>query len=324
MKKILIALGAFAMITALTACNQEDTGEGQSSNEQTKEIENSSTSIASNNFYEAFDGDIDHIHGMGYAGSQGAVYFAAHDGLKILDNGNWYKTKEENNDYMGFNATENGFYSSGHPGSDSTLPNPVGIIQTTNGGQTLESLTLEGESDFHAMGVGFKNETIVLLNGQKNSLMEENSFYLSEDMAKTWKKVSAKGLEDQILSIAVHPTNANLVAAVGMQGVYLSEDKAESFTLISEGLQGTSVYFTEDALFYGGYNGSAVLVKRTLQGGTEEDLPLPELKEDAIMYIAQNPQKESEIFIVTFNGNIYQSTDGSNKWNLLVEDGKIQ
>lgn len=321
MKKLFITLSAVVMITALTACNQEGAGESQNSSEQTN---GTSTGIASNNFYEEFDGNIDHIHGMGYVGNLGAVYFAAHDGLKVFENGNWYKTKEENNDYMGFNATENGFLSSGHPGSDSSLPNPIGLIQATDGVKTIESLSLGGESDFHAMGVGFKNETIVLLNAQKNSLMEENSFYLSEDKAKTWKKVSAKGLENQILSIAVHPTNANLVAAVGMQGVYLSEDKAESFNLISEGIQGTSVYFTEDELFYGGYNGSAVLVKRTLQGGAEEDLTLPELKEDAIMYIARNPQKESEFFIVTFNGNIYQTTDGLNNWNLLVEDGKIK
>lgn len=63
----------------------------------------------------------------------------------MFENGKWYKTTKENNDYMGFNAVQTGFYSSGHPGADSKLPNPIGIKKSEDNGETLENLAVEIE-----------------------------------------------------------------------------------------------------------------------------------------------------------------------------------
>lgn len=79
------------------------------------------------------------------------------------------------------------------------------------------------------MGVGYSSETIFAMSSQDKSLMEGNKLYVSNDLAKTWQEVEAKGLEDQLLIVADHPKDGNLIAAVGQKGIYLSEDKGEKF-----------------------------------------------------------------------------------------------
>ncbi len=322
------------MILVLAACGQDtkSTKEPQQSSEQQQtEKANEETNsdgnqgnIASNSFFKLFDGKIDHIHGVGYVGNQNVPFFAAHDGLKVYENGKWYQTKKENNDYMGFNATEKGFYSSGHPGADSKLPNPIGIKSSTDNGQTLNNISLEGETDFHSMGVGYSNNLIFVLNPEKNSTMEAGKYYRSDDVGKTWKQVQAKGLNDKIMGLAVHPTDANMIAAAGEKGIYLSKDKGETFERIVDNLQSTAVFLSKDSLWYGGYNGTALLVKRSLTDGSEKNISLPKMEQDAVLYLAQNPQNEKELTFVSFNGNIYQTTDGANNWNLLVKEGQLQ
>lgn len=333
MKKYFV-IAALGMTLGLAACSQDEdskvteneakqTETQNNANEEQLSDENS-LAIAANEFFEPFDGKIDHIHGLGYAGDQNVSFFAAHDGLKVYENGNWYKTKKENNDYMGFSATADGFYTSGHPGADSKLPNPLGIKKSTDNGQTLEKLALEGEIDFHLMGVGFSNQTIFVMSPQKSSIMDANKFYVSEDDAKTWKEAAAKGLNDELLSISVHPEDENMIAAAGRKGIYLSDDKGESFKMITEGFQGTSVFFTKDALIYGAYDGNPSLIRRSLNDRPEVEISLPKMDQDAVLYFAQNPKDEKEMIFLSFNGNIYQTKDNAENWNLLVEQGNIK
>src|SRR5690625_572713 len=105
-------------------------------------------------FEVPFDGTMDHVHGLGYAGNDEGLYFASHTGLKIYRNGKWFKTSENFNDYMGFAAVNKGFYSSGHPGEDSNLPNPIGLQISFEWGEHLERLGLEGKVVFQVLQVG--------------------------------------------------------------------------------------------------------------------------------------------------------------------------
>lgn len=321
---------AAGLTLGLSSCGQNEepkvTEEETAVEEQNEQTESQNTDdnkeiIANHDFFEPFDGKIDHIHGLGYAGNQGAPFFAAHDGLKVYENGKWYKTKEQNNDYMGFNATKAGFYTSGHPGQDSNLPNPLGIKTSTDNGQTLDKIALEGETDFHVMGVGYENQAIFVMNPHKNSIMKTEKFYLSEDNANSWQEVQANGLKDVLISVAVQPQKVDYLAAAGQQGIYLSKDKGENFEKITDSGQGTSVFFTNDSLIYGTYDGTAKLVKHSLSDGSETEIPLPKMEEDAVMYFAQNPQNEKEMTFVSFNGNIYYTKDSGSNWDLIVEAG---
>ncbi len=93
-----------------------------------------------------------HIHGMAVQGNGKTVLLATHDGL--------YKMSADTTEFigptidlMGFTTTgtPDHFYASGHPGAGSELPNPVGHIETTDGGQSWQPLSRQGQSDFHSL-----------------------------------------------------------------------------------------------------------------------------------------------------------------------------
>ncbi len=57
-------------------------------------------------------------------------------------------------DLMGFTVAGPGRYlASGHPGLHVDLPQPVGLIESTDGGQTWTPVSRQGQSDFHALTV---------------------------------------------------------------------------------------------------------------------------------------------------------------------------
>ncbi|MCG3419732.1 MULTISPECIES: F510_1955 family glycosylhydrolase [Oceanobacillus] len=271
-----------------------------------------------------FEGSIDHVHGIGYAGKDKGLYFATHTGLKIFHNGKWYETAKNFNDYMGFNAVDEGFYTSGHPEEDSDLPNPIGIQRSFDGGRTLEHLKFEGETDFHAMAVGYKSHDIFLMNPAKNSELEQG-FYRSSDEGETWENVSANGFSGEILSLAIHPSNSSFIAAASSNGIYLSIDGGDSFQILTDGNDvGTAVFFNNENLYYASYSTSPKLIKYNVEMGEEETINLPELTEDGPVYIAQNPNDENQLSIYTTKGNAYLTEDGSESWVQILDNGQAK
>jgi len=275
-------------------------------------------------FEVPFKGEMDHIHGMGYAGNDGGLYFASHRGLKIYRDNKWFKTSTNLNDYMGFAAVDKGFYSSGHPGDDSNLPNPIGLQRSFDGGKTLKKIAFEGESDFHVMAVGFSSHDIILLNEQKNSKLVEG-IYLSEDSGESWMEVTASGLDGDILSLSIHPSNSKYIAAATNSGVYLSSDKGEKFTLISEReAVGTAVFFNEENLYFASYDKNPKFEKYNIDNDEIENMYLPELYDDGPVFITQNPKETKQLAIYTIRGQAYVSSDYSETWEQILVDNKVK
>lgn len=280
------------------------------------------TNNTTESFEVPFEGELSHVHGMGYAGGRNDLYFASHTGPKIYRKGDWFETTDNVYDYMGFNAIDEGFYSSGHPSADSDLPNPLGIQRSTDGGETLEEIAFQGETDFHAMAVGYNSHDIFLLNPAKNSLLEAG-FYKSNDDGVSWEPVSATGLTGEVTALALHPKDSNFVAAATGAGVYISRDGGETFEAITaESETGTAVHFVEDSLYFGSYETTASLIKYTIENEELEPLNIPDLPEDAVAFIAQNPNDESELAIYTLQGQAFISGGGSQTWEALLQDEK--
>lgn len=92
-----------------------------------------------------------HVHGMSVDPGTNRVLLATHDGLFNVSASSVVQVGPTI-DLMGFTHGANGdLYASGHPGPGAGLPDPVGLIRSTDEGRTWQPLSLQGESDFHAL-----------------------------------------------------------------------------------------------------------------------------------------------------------------------------
>lgn len=258
------------------------------------------------------------IHGMSYT-MDGELYVATHDGLRIYD-GSWSAPDIPINDYMGYSGTEDGFYRSGHPGEGSNLVNPIGLVRSTNFGETIQTIDFAGETDFHVMGASYSNTDIVyVFNPARNSRLSAG-FHFTLDGGQTWQAASAIGLTGQPFAVAVHPTQENIVAvATGNGGTYLSNDYGQTFSQIS-GAPVTAVSFAthDDNILYFGYQSLSMY---SLSDAAIQDFSVPELgREEAIVYIASDPNS-GEIALATSEWEVYlwDGNSGS-QWRQVAGD----
>lgn len=259
------------------------------------------------------------IHGMSYT-PDGQLYVATHDGLRVYDNG-WSAPNVPANDYMGYSGTQDGFYSSGHPGAGSNLVNPIGLIRSTDYGVTLETIGFAGETDFHVMGAAYSNPNVVyVFNPAQNSRLRAGLHY-TLDEGESWQDVTASGITSQPLTIAVHPILENVVAvATGQNGVYLSTDYGETFQSVSSAPTTLVAFATHDEdLLYFGYQSLSTYDLQS-QNFQSVNIPLVD-NQEALIYFASNPVS-GEIAFATSNWTVYvkSSSDGS-VWQRIVADG---
>lgn len=95
-----------------------------------------------------------HVHGMTIDPMSSRIMRATHDGLYDATKTPAVKVSGSI-DLMGFTPTDTPdvFYASGHPGAGSQLPDPAGLIRSTDAGKTWELVSRQGESDFHALTI---------------------------------------------------------------------------------------------------------------------------------------------------------------------------
>jgi len=265
-----------------------------------------------------------HIHGLSYSADGTRLMIPSHHGLAIFENGRWSKADGPAHDYMGFSATRDTLYSSGHPAPGSGLTNPFGLIKSRDGGKNWQQLGLTGESDFHALATSYATNAVYVLNHQANTRMGQAGIYYTLNDGLKWTRAAARGLGPKLNGLAVHPTDAKVVAAGMDDGLYLSRDSAESFERLVGGQRVLAEAFDLDGqhLWFGTYAGKAALARIALKAGAKADeVPIPALAEDAVAYIAQNPARRAEIAIATFKRSVFLSKDQGRTWTQIAKDG---
>lgn len=161
-----------------------------------------------------------HIHGLGVNPADGALYAGTHYGV--------YRLAKERDaelvggvvqDFMGFTvAGPNHFLGSGHPGETGrdTAPH-LGLIESTNGGQSWTAVSMTGKADFHSLE--YRHGLVYGLNSRTQTVM------VSADK-RTWDQRAMISAVD----IAVSPQNANEILATTTAGLARSLDQAKTFT----------------------------------------------------------------------------------------------
>ncbi len=157
-----------------------------------------------------------HVHGMAMNPTDGKLYLGTHGGTLVVDDDTITRVGDTTIDLMGFAvAGADHFYSSGHPGPGDDLPNPVGLIESTDAGETWQPLSMTGESDFHTIGAA------------GNQVYGFNGTLLATDDGQNWTPGSA---DVTPASLAVDPEAAERVVATTEDGPMLSTDSAATFT----------------------------------------------------------------------------------------------
>ena len=116
---------------------------------------------------------VDHVHGAVVV--DGRLLLGTHTGLveAALPSGRTERIGETKDDIMGLAATGATLFASGHPGEGNTLPDPLGLLRSDDGGVTWQPVSLTGEVDFHGLtadgdriaGIGTRDGVLVSSDG---------------------------------------------------------------------------------------------------------------------------------------------------------------
>lgn len=146
-----------------------------------------------------------HIHGIGENPSDKTVYIATHTGVYRLTSGQPELIANRYQDTMGFTiAGPDEFLASGHPALDSTDPNPLGLIRSTDLAESWAPIAFAGEQDFHAIDVA---------PGRTYAYGSSGDLFVTQDQ-KPWTTVGRA----ELIDIAANPKAPGQVFATTTAG----------------------------------------------------------------------------------------------------------
>lgn len=284
-----------------------------------------------------------HIHGLGLDPSSGALFVATHYGLFRMDPveaagsagpasaaventapGNKAaagflpprRVGQSTKDMMGFTvAGPSRFLASGHPSveqmRDEGLPPLLGLLESTDGGQTWQTLSLRGEADFHVLR--FLSDRIYGWNSSTSTLM-------ASDDGKRWDRLSELPLFD----FAVSPSDPSAIVAavpsgsIGPSGLIESGDGGRTWEMLSNPDDAVDVagplyiaWPSAERIFVLAKNGA--VFARNPEGGFRE---LGRIGGQPVAFLAHG----DELFAATVANAVLRSTDGGISWHTLYEE----
>ena len=283
LRVLTLAAVPLAAVLALAGC-----GVGGSGTESTEPAPTGSTVV---NPYG-------HVHGITVDPDTDRVLLATHNGL--------FDAADDSSerigpliDLMGFTAIEDGtLYASGHPHPDTGIPEPAGLLRSSDGGETWDMVSRQGESDFHALTIA--EGDIVAFDGQ---------LWASPD-GQTWDPVAT-----ELAPYALAGSPAGTVLATTEQGVWTSEDAGRTWNepagdpvLLTVAFAGedTAVGVAPDGTVHTSDNAG----RDWAAGGSISDVP-------AAITAQRNDEGDLEVWVATNDGTVMHSTDGAKTFEPL-------
>ena len=167
----------------------------------------------SNPVEEATDSaGLGHVHGLGVDPSDKTLYAATHYGVFRITDNEAQRVADRWQDTMGFAVVgSQHFLASGHPDLRDDLPPQLGLIESRDGAETWQAVSLQGQADLHAIEV--LGDSLLAYDATNRSLI------VSDDR-QTWRTLDQRPLVD----LAVNPSDTGSVYATTPRGELLRYD----------------------------------------------------------------------------------------------------
>ena len=247
-----------------------------------------------------------HVHGLGVNPADGALFIATHTGLYRVGDGERKARRvgDRLQDTMGFTIVgPDRFLGSGHPDLDEArvknLPPHLGLIESTDKGESWQSISLSGEADFHVLR--YTGERVYGYDASNDRLL------VSGDRGRSWDELEKPG---PIVDLALDPSDARRILAASARGVeeglFESRDGGKSWKRVSEAV-GLLAWPGELYLIAGGGqvfasgDGGRRLAQQGDIGGQPAAL------------VAEGPR---ELYAALHDGTIKRSLDGGVTWTV--------
>jgi hypothetical protein len=192
--------------------------------------------------------------------------------------------------------------ASGHSG-EASLPPVLGLVRSTDDGETWEPISGLGRADYHEIEV--TGNRILALRNEDPGMIQ-----FSDDGGKTWTSREAPTAAAPI-DVAVNPANPANWAVSTDQGTWLSTNEGRTWRQRETTFGARITWGAPDALFSAGKDGK---VKRSRDGGKSfEDVGT----------IGAGPKElivspKGELYASVTGGEIRRSTDGGATWTKLI------
>lgn len=149
---------------------------------------------------------VGHVHGLGVDPGDGTLYLASHYGVFRVDDGTPERVADRWQDTMGFAVIGPGhFLGSGHPDLREDLPTSLGLIESTDGAESWQSVALLGDADLHSIEP--VDGVIYAYDSRSGSLVVTTD-------RQTWETIDRRPLYD----LAADPAEPGTVYATTTDG----------------------------------------------------------------------------------------------------------
>lgn len=245
-----------------------------------------------------------HVHGLGVDPADDTLYVASHYGVFRVEDGSAERVADRWQDTMGFVVVGPGhFLGSGHPDERENLPPSLGLVESTDAGETWEPVSLLGEADLHS--IELVGDVIYAYDSTSQTLIVTND-------GQRWHAI-AQLLP--ILDIAVDPAVNDTVYATTSTGELVRS---------TQGAEPSPVYDAPSGLVAIDWQPDGPLVGVTKDGTVmtssdgESDWTEAGRLDGAIQALDVSPGR----WHAATETGVYESTDDGATWDVVLEPGE--
>ena len=223
-----------------------------------------------------------HVHALAKDPASGRLLLATHAGL-FVEGPDAFDRVGPAIDLMGFTVAGAGhYYASGHPQPGADLPNPLGVVETVDGGRTWQVLSRAGVSDFHSMAVS------------GSGLVGFDGAMLRTDDGRTWQESLA---DFEPISLAGRADDHRVVAST-QDTVMISKDSGRTWSPVPGSPAPALVSRADNAVIAVTGDGQVHLADASGGAWTSTDLVIPR----PLAVLASGPTGQLEIVVLTESG----------------------